>query len=492
MADQRRRNFSVYNTEEMQKRKKKVVKKKLKKDRFIAIMTILFIVVYLSYALINFLTLEELTYVTAVSGNINEITSVPGVITRNENVVSTNLSGYIEYLYIEGEKIPTNSVVARISDQYYGTIIDTKIEDVNNEILTSSGALDTIKYNDELIAINKDIEVLLKNYVTLNESKMFDEVYDLSKELDGLLYERYETYIVENNKALNEMIASKEGYEKQLQSTHQLIVNDQSGIISYSYDGYEALQYQNMTRDFLEEYENTNSDIRLEPHEISKDTLVYKFISSQDWYLTIFMEEPWDYEIGDRIEVSINEDIPIRGQLIEYGSDKKGYKATLAFNDRIHDYLNHRIVDVTIDEVSIEGIKIPNSCFKDNELLGIPYSYILKSNGIKGVIRRGVEEDEFIQIDIVYTDQDYAYIERSKSLIQYNDLLIPDQKEASEASDYRVNYSITIPGVYVVNKGYEEFRVVEVIYQNDEYAIIANNTSYGVRTYDRILLNNEE
>ena len=38
----------------------------------------------------------------------------------------------------------------------------------------------------------------------------------------------------------------------------------------------------------------------------------------------------------------------------------------------------------------------------------------------------------------------------------------------------------SLEGVYCINQGYEEFRQVDIQEQNEEYANISSNTSYGL------------
>ena len=43
-------------------------------------------------------------------------------------------------------------------------------------------------------------------------------------------------------------------------------------------------------------------------------------------------------------------------------------------------------------------------------------------------------------------------------------------------------------GVYNMNKGYADFRQINILYQNEEYAIVKSNTRYGLNVYDYIVL----
>lgn len=39
-------------------------------------------------------------------------------------------------------------------------------------------------------------------------------------------------------------------------------------------------------------------------------------------------------------------------------------------------------------------------------------------------------------------------------------------------------------GVYNINKGYTQFRQINILYQNEEYALVEQGTSYGLTVYD--------
>ena len=46
-----------------------------------------------------------------------------------------------------------------------------------------------------------------------------------------------------------------------------------------------------------------------------------------------------------------------------------------------------------------------------------------------------------------------------------------------------------LEGVYCTNQGYAVFRHIELLDQNEEYAIVSKNTVYGLSRYDHIVRN---
>ena len=49
----------------------------------------------------------------------------------------------------------------------------------------------------------------------------------------------------------------------------------------------------------------------------------------------------------------------------------------------------------------------------------------------------------------------------------------------------------SLVGVYNKNKGYAEFKQIQILYQNEEYSIIKSNTEFGLIEYDYIVLEAE-
>ena len=43
-------------------------------------------------------------------------------------------------------------------------------------------------------------------------------------------------------------------------------------------------------------------------------------------------------------------------------------------------------------------------------------------------------------------------------------------------------------GVYCTNRGYADFKPIDILTQKDDYSIIANDTNQGVSAYDFIVL----
>ena len=53
---------------------------------------------------------------------------------------------------------------------------------------------------------------------------------------------------------------------------------------------------------------------------------------------------------------------------------------------------------------------------------------------------------------------------------------------------FAISKTGSLTGVYNINKGYADFKQVNVLYENEEYSIVRSNTVYGLNVYDHIVL----
>lgn len=84
--------------------------------------------------------------------------------------------------------------------------------------------------------------------------------------------------------------------------------------------------------------------------------------------------------------------------------------------------------------------------------------------------------DEAEQPQIYYVD---------KSSFKEGDALI----NTDTGEKYVIGETDTLEGVYCINKGYAVFRRIEILDENEEYAIVSKNTTYGLSRYDHIVRN---
>ena len=86
-----------------------------------------------------------------------------------------------------------------------------------------------------------------------------------------------------------------------------------------------------------------------------------------------------------------------------------------------------------------------------------------------------------IESDDDSADEAYNYYV-DRSAFKEGDAIVKDDSNQR----FIVGETDSLEGVYCINQGYAVFRQVDILDQNEEYAIISSNTSYGLSRYDRI------
>lgn len=91
---------------------------------------------------------------------------------------------------------------------------------------------------------------------------------------------------------------------------------------------------------------------------------------------------------------------------------------------------------------------------------------------------------EFVETDAYSYDETEGVYYMDTSVLKTGDVLYKTDSQDT----YTVSKRATLIGVYNVNKGYADFKQINILYQNDEYSIVKANTTYGLNVYDYIVL----
>lgn len=103
---------------------------------------------------------------------------------------------------------------------------------------------------------------------------------------------------------------------------------------------------------------------------------------------------------------------------------------------------------------------------------------------------QGNQTRKFIEATYYAEIDGYYYV--NKDNFNIGDCLVkpPSEDEVTITDEkYIIGTVAVLKGAYCVNKGYCQFRQVEIIDRNDEYYIVKMGTKYGLSIYDHIILN---
>lgn len=390
-----------------------------------------------------------------------------GIAIREESIQTCDYSGYINYYAREGEKVAVSNLVYSVDET--GKLSET---------LNTNAASGENSLTDENISELKTDILSFKNDYS---NKNFSNVYDFKYSIQGTVLK------LSNINTLNSL-GSLSG--NSLGGMVNFGRAKKDGIISYNIDGFEDIKASQISvntfdKDAYEKQQLLNSEL------VSKGDPIYKLCTNENWSIVIPIDEERAAEFTEDPYVKVkflkNQEESWATATVINNAD--GIYADLAFNNSMITFCGERFIDIELEFTADEGLKIPLSSIVEKEFFLIPVDYITKGGDgdSDGFMRESYGEDgsvstEFVATTIYNSTEEEYYVD--DSVLKIGDYIIkPDSTEK-----YPISKKATLIGVYNINKGYADFKQINILYQNDEYAIVQSNTRYGLRVYDYIVL----
>lgn len=447
----------------------------------VGIILVLFVLIYLGINLYIYATKEQVSIYEVQSLTNNHAEEFDGICIRNEQLVYSGSTGYINY-YIQDQRRAAKNAVVYSLDSSEGNIYGTLNSEYENYVLKDS-EISEIK---SLLSGGHNLECMnMSDYSGLNDV-IADKLFDF----------------VSANK-----LEAMTGYveSKGSGSDFKVIRTPKSGIISYYCDAMTGYTVDDIGFRTFSGQCQTNS--LKSTGLVGSSDAVYRICSDEQWQIVALVKEDFymdhletrniDVQIDNspyylKAELSLKSEryIPEIGEPTPKPGEEMKYFAILTFSDNMLSYINSRYVKVKFSSEDEKGLKVPVSAITQKGYYLIPLSVFDVEEGYSGyVLKREVYDSqtgsvsyESIYPSKYYSDGYYAYIDMS--LLKEGDYLVnPLTQERVKVGT--VSY---LDGVYSVNRGYYVFVRIEKIKSNQEYSIVKDNTPNGLRLYDHIAL----
>ncbi len=454
----------------MAKKQSKI--KKYKKPLNINIGMIIFGVIffYVVYCVIMYFQTSHIVRYEVQEGSIATNNIYRGIAIREETVVNAEAAGYVNYFTYEGERVAKDNLVYTIDET--GRLSEQLKEASVDENTLSDKELS--EFRSELI-----------HFMHGFEGGHYNSTYEFKHSLQNTLVK------LANVNMLNSIQQMNGGAG--IANIVKCCNAPQTGVVTYWTDGYEGLTADMVTEEILDE-KNYNKKQRLSNELLAAGDAAYKLSTDEQWSVVI----PVDPERGAELEKEGYIKVRfLKNQYESWGetkllhnSDGKTY-LQLSFTNSMVTFVNDRFLEIELLLQEEEGLKIPVSSIVEKEFFLIGEEFVTEADkkGMYKVIRQCYLEDGTISSEIITTDV-YSYDEKSgKYYFDASVLNAGDVLYKLEGQDtYTVSERATLIGVYNMNKGYADFKQINILYQNEEYAIVKANTQYGLNVYDYIVL----
>lgn len=469
------------------KKRKKVVR--MGRTLNVGVVFFGFIAIYLIICIYMYFTSTHISGYEVIEGNLATDYRYTGIALRTEQVYSTEKTGYINYYASESEKVSVLSTVYTLDES--GKMADILQENAGD-----------ISLGEEDYA---ELRSQISTYMSSFSDMEFDSVYNFKTNVDSTILELV-------NQNMIDKLDSATDDNSALFTRYNAAT---AGVVEYYIDGYEDASLDDLNADWFDETKYQRQNLRTNELVSSGDP-AYKLVTDENWKLVFPLDAEMESYILDKMQANqrtAEDGTVTQGTTyIQIQFDKDGeavwpsvtveYRdgqayGVLSFVNSMVRYANERYLSFEVLRDETSGLKIPKTAITEKDFYVIPAAYLTKVENDTGFMKQVTGEDgavtaQFVNCTIYYQDEENAYVDpeeesfsTSMKKLVSGDLLV--KTDSSET--YQVGQTAKLTGVYNINKGYTIFRRVEVLYENEEYSIVKEGTSFGLSVYDRIVLN---
>ncbi|MCF8020367.1 MAG: hypothetical protein K9L62_13330 [Vallitaleaceae bacterium] len=442
------------------------------------------ILAYLVFIMISFAIKEKVNYTIAELGTLSNSNTYTGLVIRKEIVTTADSAGDIRYFLTEGARVRnTNTVCGIISDTDYVALLDEEIFKANQKLDSSDPSFeDSYGY----------LQNRIKNYVINQHSKKFSHTYVVRKQLENDISDIRNTVIIQQRSLGLSDSSNIDMLESELGNSIRMHKATSSGLISYIIDGMEDITSDSFKISDLTRTPKIQDTVT--KTTISVGQPIFKVVDNYLWHM-IAEIDPESAKLLENMKYKtihfVEKDIEIVAKIQVFSEDNKTY-IKIEADRMLNEFLNERFVDFRIIHENHQGIKIPETAIVKKSFAVIPAQYFGYLNNQYGVYKKVPSEEvpgdstiDFTTARLFQKVDDYVYVPLSDT-IKVGDVLSYTNPESMATTEFIIDKTEDLEGVYVVNKGFADFKFIETTYKDIDYRIVAPYTPYGVRIYDRI------
>ncbi len=421
--------------------------------------TLLFgsILIYMIITVIIYLRTEHVTSYEVTAGSISGNYRYTALALKTETIETAPYSGYVTYYSRGGTRTGSGSVICSISDDPEYLEISSDVE------LTDSDYA--------------ELKTSLKFYSLNQVSGAFPRIYTLRSELENYIFGVFSD-------------ASADDVNIYLSNA---VFTSAAGFVVYQTDGMETLTEADLDESLFNLNNYSPANLRTETAVSFGDPL-YKLIEGEDWYLYFPVSSDLAASLTGRESMRFRflKDDTTFSSAFTIVENTNGYFGKLTLHNSLVRYVSDRFLDIELLMDSQSGLKVPASAISEKVFYLIPSDYVTVNEDDSSevsFIKVTYRSDGSQQEETVTTN---AYDHTDEGYLISTDLLANGDYIRQSGTDKRFTVTeedlTAIQGVYNINKGYAEFRRVNIIDQNEEFCVVEPNNLFGLAAHDYIVL----
>lgn len=483
-------NREVTPQREEERRRKR--KRRIRVSRVLPMFVFMIIGLYLFGQIVTMTAKSSDVNVETVGyGGIDTPKRYTGLIVRDEYLVKSNRTGQPFYQYSEGDYVSKDAVVCTVKDTNTTNDIENMLDKLDKDILKSQkNRSDLSAFSEDITRIEENIQRVVDSYGGRNMKSDASFLYDMKEQVQGFMMQRNEIWLTENVDSLSQLTEEKSQYEQKLAQNQSSIRAERSGVLCLSYDGLEeTLTPETLGGITKGQIGDSKVSYISKAKATSEGDPLFKITASNQWYIVAYLPNSATVNWGKGENKMLNlqqeeevQKINAKVESVEVG--EKESKVIFSSYEQMESFINRRILEFYLEETTIEGLKVPNDAIVEKSLISLPKDCMTESLGNNGVLLVNGSNTKFLPVSIVSFDEENVYVDQNGEL-KLGDVIL--QGAGETAKQYTVASLSPRTGVYVANSSMAKFVPIDILDQNQEYAIIRSGTTYGLQAYDLIV-----
>ena len=488
--EQRQRPQQMHSGES---KKRKKVKRRNGNSLIVPVILFAVIAVYLlAHVAMLVLKRSDINVETVAYGTINTPQIYNGLILREEYVVNSTRAGQPFYQYSKGDYVPKGSVVCTVKDTESTDALEEKLDKIDKNILESQKKrTDLSAFSEDISRLENSVARAVDAYAGRAMKTDLSYMYTMKSQVVSFMDQRNEIWLTENVESLSQLTEERNTYEKQLAENMTSLTAQEAGVLCLSYDGLEETLHPDMAAEVTkQQIGDTKTEYISKAKGVQEGDPLFKIIESNKWYVVVYLPNAeaagWSVQTMKRLNMHAEDEIlSIRALIESIEVGEKETKVVFSSYEHMEDFMESRIVPFSLDSAVTEGLKIPDNAIVEKSLLKVPRTCLTESMGSTGVMVVKGNSTQFMEVRSVASDEEALYIEQTQGSLQMGDVVL--QGEGETAVQHTLSELKPHAGVYVANSSMAKFVAVEILEQNQEYAIVKAGTLTGLQPYDTIV-----
>ncbi len=475
----------------------KAAEKRLRANAIVPMIVFISVVAYLCGQMFDLLVERDQVDIETVQvGTLDTPERYTGLIVRDEFLVTSDRAGQVFYEYSEGDAVSRYAKICTVKDVGETDDLEDKIYEIDQDILEQQKLRADLSIFAEDIArlesnIDRSVAVYEGNFMGTDVSY----VYDMKDEVSGFMSQRDAIWLSESIDSLASMSAEKSEYEEQLSANMTAFYAAQSGILAFTYDGLED-SISSGTLDGITEtqIENTENAFKSKTQLVEDGDVLFRIVEGNKWYIAVYVPNTlatgWSKGGSKNLYLTLDDNmIDVTGKIESLDVGESQTKVVFSTYERMADFMDQRVVRFYFESDTISGLKVPNDAIVEKNLLVVPEMCLAESGSSRGVLVNDGDAGRFVAMDVItYKDGNY-FIEPNDALGLGTQVLCSENGIFDSGNIYTISNLESLAGVYLVNSSMAEFVSIEILDQNQEYAIIRSGSTYGLQNFDSIVAN---